>query len=55
MKLTDQSIRKITFTTRQLELADYRSKKLGLNFQAYIRYLVSKDTESLSETGTPLV
>jgi len=42
-----QSIRKITFTSNQLKLADYRAKRLGLNFQEYIKHLISNDVKDI--------
>ena len=43
----ETQLRKITFTTRMLEIAEFKAKSLGLNFNEYIRHLITKDTVSL--------
>lgn len=49
---SDTITRRITFSKRQLDFADYRGKQLGLNFNDYIRHLITKDIEQLSDRIT---
>jgi len=47
MYIKDQESRRITFSIKQLQMAEYKAKKMGLSFQEYIRYLVSRDVEDI--------